>query len=328
MKEFKHISAKTVQAATKALRYYKRKGVINAGGTDLLGVLRDRILPDYPEAVIDIKTIASLDYITESAKIVNIGATTPLTEIADSEIINRVYPMLSKAAQAIATPQIRNMATIAGNLCQDVRCWYYRYPDHIGGRMICFRKGGKGCFAVMGDNRYHAILGGKKCFAVCPSDLAVALTALDAQVVIADHSRSKAVPIGAFYQKMGTTILGASEMVTEIRIPQALKGSRQCFTKFTLRKPGDFALASVALNITFDDSQICKDARVVLGAIAPIPVRALGSEEAIKDKAIDEQSVSDAAEAAVAGSRALSKNGYKIVIVKALVRKALFEINA
>lgn len=322
MRDFVHVSAKSVDEAIDILQEYGHGAVINAGGTDLLGVLRDRIMPDFPEIMVDIKTIPDLGFITESSEELRIGAAARLAEIVESEIVSRTHPALAMAAHAVATPQIRNMATVGGNLCQDVRCWYYRYPHHVGGRMMCFRKGGKGCFAVRGDNRGHAIFGGAKCFAVCPSDLAVALTALDARIVITGPNGSRIAPVGSFYGEKGTT-LEVGEIVTEIQIPKAVNGSKQSFMKFVLRKPVDFALASAAAHVAYDNSRTCTEARIVLGAVALAPIRAKDAEEAIKGKTVEEESAAEAARAAVAGAKALSMNGYKIEVAKALVKKTL-----
>ncbi|MEJ2729712.1 MAG: FAD binding domain-containing protein [Deltaproteobacteria bacterium] len=170
MKAFKHVNAASVDEAISLMRSYKGRADLIAGGTDLLGVLKDEILPDYPEAVINIKTIPGLDNIEESKKGLKIGALTKLVDVALHPLVKKRYPILSKAAESVATPEIRNMATLGGNLCQDTRCWYYRYPHQMGGRIICYRKEKGPCHAVKGDNRYHAIMGAKACYAVCPSD--------------------------------------------------------------------------------------------------------------------------------------------------------------
>ena len=253
------------------LKAYRGKAKLIAGGTDLLGILKDRILPDYPEAIINIKTIPGLDYIKEDAKGLKIGALTTLSDIAKSPVVKEKYKVLAEAAYAVATPQIRNMATLAGNLCQDVRCWYYRYPHAIGGRILCLRKGSGPCLAVSGDNRYHAILGGKGCFAVCPSDTAVALTALDAKIKIAGLRKKRIVPVKDFFTTLGN-VLEPGEMVTEIQLPKPPDRAKQTFLKLTLRKPVDFAIVSVASVITLEDG-ICKDASIVLGAVAPVPIQ-------------------------------------------------------
>ena len=159
MRSFKHINARTVDEASALLRKYEGKAMLNAGGTELLSTLKGEYLSDYPEAVINIKAISNLDYIKEEGGILKIGALTKLSDIAKSSLLKGSCKVLVEAAHSVATPQIRNTATIGGNLCQDVRCWYYRYPDHIGGRILCLRKGGKICNALTGDNRYHSIFG-------------------------------------------------------------------------------------------------------------------------------------------------------------------------
>jgi len=173
MKSFNHINAKTVNEAVKLLKNQKGRSRLIAGGTDLLGTLKDRILPDYPETIINIKTIPNLDYISEDGGGLKIGALAKLENIAQSQIIKGKYKLLAEAAQSVATPQIRRMGTIGGNLCQDVRCWYYRYPHQIGGRILCYLKGGKGCYALTRENQYHSIFGGLReasspCSSACP----------------------------------------------------------------------------------------------------------------------------------------------------------------
>ena len=171
MKPFKHKDAKTIKEAI-ALQS-KGKTKLIAGGTDLLGILKDKILPEYPETVINIKTIPNLDYIKEDARGLKIGALTKLEDIASSPIVREKYKILADAAEAVATPHIRAMGTLGGNLCQDVRCWYYRYPHQIGGRIECYLKGGKECYALTRKNQYHSIFGGLRfahtpCESACP----------------------------------------------------------------------------------------------------------------------------------------------------------------
>lgn len=159
MRSFKHINARTADEASALLKKYKGKAMLNAGGTELLSTLKGEHLSNYPEAVINIKTISNLDYVKEEGGVLKIGALTKLSDIAKSSLLKESCRVLVEAAHSVATPQIRNTATIGGNLCQDARCWYYRYPDHIGGRIVCLRKGGKICNALTGDNRYHSIFG-------------------------------------------------------------------------------------------------------------------------------------------------------------------------
>jgi NADPH-dependent glutamate synthase beta subunit-like oxidoreductase/CO/xanthine dehydrogenase FAD-binding subunit len=174
MKTFQHFNARSVGQATSLLKKSNGKARVNAGGTDLLGDLKDRCVADYPEALINIKTIPNLSYIKAGNRGLRIGALTKLADIIKSQVIQQDYSVLSQAASTIASPNLRNMATVGGNLAQDVRCWYYRYPQHIGGPIVCLRKGGKICNALVGDNRYHSIFGAapasdRRCASHCPA---------------------------------------------------------------------------------------------------------------------------------------------------------------
>jgi NADPH-dependent glutamate synthase beta subunit-like oxidoreductase/CO/xanthine dehydrogenase FAD-binding subunit len=178
MKSFNHIDARTINEAVRLLGSNKGKAKVMAGGTDLLGVLKDGILPEYPETVINIKTVPGLDYIKEDAKGLKIGALAKLEDIAGSAVIREKYKILAEAAESVATPQIRRMGTIGGNLCQDVRCWYYRFPNQIGGRINCYLKGGQSCYALTRENQYHSIFGGVRvsdtpCQSACPGGVAI-----------------------------------------------------------------------------------------------------------------------------------------------------------
>jgi xanthine dehydrogenase YagS FAD-binding subunit len=321
MRSFTHINAQTIEEVCSLLEKYKGKAALNAGGTDLLGVLKDEILPDYPEVVINIKTIAGLDSITESKRGFTIGSLVKLSDIANSPLIKERYPVLAEAAHSVATPQIRNAATIGGNLCQDVRCWYYRYPRHIGGPIQCLRKGSGPCLAVRGDNRYHAIMEGKKCFAVCPSDTAVALAALDATIHVVGPEGSRNIAIDDFFGPLSNAIR-PNEIVKEIAVPALSSSTNQKYIKFTLRKPVDFAIVSVASVVAMENG-VCTDARIVLGAVAPGPVRARTAEDMLKGKAVSETSVAAAAELALSAAKPLSMNSYKIEIAKTLIKRAL-----
>ncbi len=176
MKPFKHKDAKTIKEAI-ALQS-KGKTKLIAGGTDLLGTLKDKILPEYPETVINIKTIPNLDYIKEDAKGLKVGVLAKLEDIASSPLVREKYKILAEAAEAVATPHIRTMGTLGGNLCQEVRCWYYRYPHQIGGRIECYLKGGKECYALTRENQYHSIFGGLRsaappCQSACPGHITI-----------------------------------------------------------------------------------------------------------------------------------------------------------
>jgi xanthine dehydrogenase YagS FAD-binding subunit len=187
--------------------------------------------------------------------------------------------------------------------------------------MTCLRKGKGPCLAVAGDNRYHAIIGGKKCFAVCPSDTAVALAAMDGKIRIAGARGERTVPVADFFGPLGND-LKSGEMVTSVEVPKIQGAAKQTFLKFTLRKPVDFAIVSVA-SVILQDKGVCVDARIALGAVAPGPVRAEKAEETLKGKPITPESAAEAAEQALADAKPLSMNAYKVEIAKALVKRAI-----
>jgi len=329
MKSFKHYNATSVQEASTLLAEHKGNAMINAGGTDLLGRLKDKCVPVYPEAIINIKSIPGLEFIKINGQMLQIGTLATLADIANSPDIKRDYPLLAEAASAIASPNIRNMATIGGNLAQEVRCWYYRYPRQIGGPVFCLRKGGKTCNALVGDNRYHSIFGAatakrRGCLAVTPSDLATALVALDASII----TSRRTIPAAAFFIPTDThsNVLEPGEVIVEVRIPKPPQETRQRYLRFTLRRPIDFAIVSVASMIT-EINGICSDARITLGAVAPAPVRAIAAEEAIKGKVITEDVAAEAAKAALAGAWPLAMNGYKVEIARTLVNRAILGLS-
>jgi NADPH-dependent glutamate synthase beta subunit-like oxidoreductase len=176
MKTFKHYNARSLKDAAARIAKHNGKAKVIAGGTDLIGGLKDKSVPDYPEALINIKNIRGLDYIKAGTRVLRIGAITKLAEIVKSPAVQKDYPLLAQAAHSIAGPNLRNMATVGGNLAQDVRCWYYRYPQQIGGPIECLRKGGKLCNALAGDNRYHSIFGAapaaeRRCASHCPAHI-------------------------------------------------------------------------------------------------------------------------------------------------------------
>ena len=325
MKPFVHINARSVGQAVAALVKYDGKARLNAGGTDLMGVLKDEFLCTYPEAIINVKSITGLDYIRQSKGGLRIGALARLSDIANSPLIKERYRALAQAAQAVATPQLRNVATIGGNLCQDVRCCYYRYPRHIGGPINCARKGNGPCLAVKGDNRNHAIMEGRKCFAVCPSDTAVALAAFDAQLLVAGPAGERRIAVRDFHTPLGNR-LGKFELVRQIEVPALTGRAQQSFLKFTLRRPIDFAIVSVAALISVEHG-VCTQARIALGAVAPGVYRAVAAEEFLQGRVIDAKSAAQAGELAVAGAKPLSKNAYKIEIVKTLVKRGILGLS-
>jgi xanthine dehydrogenase YagS FAD-binding subunit len=321
MKPFRHTDAKTLSEAIRLLAEHGDKARLLAGGTDLLGLLKTKARAAYPELIINIKSIPGLDYIHKDDAGLRIGALTRLADIVQSPEVKEGCSILGEAALSVAMPQIRYMGTIGGNLAQETRCWYYRYPHEIGGRIMCRRKGEGVCLALKGDNRYHAVFGGKRCFAVCPSDTAVALAALDAKIRIAGPAGERLLDVMDFYHPMGNA-LAPDEIITEIQIPRPPAGNRQVFIKHRMRESIDFAIVSVGV-VTILREEICSFIHMVLGAVAPGPYRATRAEALLSGKALDRETIEAAAEASVAGAVPLSKNAYKIEIARTLVKRAL-----
>lgn len=318
MQPFKYFDAHTLDEAISAC---KESSKIISGGTDCLGLLKNRVLTVYPEILVNISNIPGLGYIREDEGGLRIGALATLAAIADSPLVKEQYGVLAEAARSVASPQIRNMGTLGGNLCQETRCWYYRCPPATGKSYHCYRKGGRLCYALTGDNRYHAILGGKGCFSASPSDTATALRALEAEIKVKGPSGERAIPVEEFFTVKGN-ILKSDEILTEVRIPKPLPAAKQTYLKFRLRKALDFAIVSVALVLSVEHEE-CRQARIVLGAVAPAPVRATKAEELLVGHSLDAALAAEAAELAVAGALPLTMNAYKIEVTKALVKRAI-----
>lgn len=321
MRSFDHVNAGSVREVVSLLERHGKRAVLIAGGTDLLTVLKDGILPDPPELVINIKTIPGLDAVEEDENGLRIGALARLANIAASPRIRDRFPVLAEAAASVGTPALRNMGTVGGNLCQDVRCWYYRYPHRMGGRMICRRKGEGPCFVLQGDSRYSAVLGARTCFAVCPSDTATALAALRARVRVTGPGGDRIVSVRDLYGAQGMA-LETGELVTELFVPAPPEGALQAYLKFTEREPVDFAVAGVAAVVPVADGR-CAGASIVLGGVAPFPYRARAAEELLEGRALDPETAKEAAGTALREARPFGMNRYKVTLAAELVRRAL-----
>jgi xanthine dehydrogenase YagS FAD-binding subunit len=324
MRGFEYYKVTTVAQAISLLTRYQEKAAILAGGSDMLTMMKDRLQGPKlraPQHLIDIKGIKDLNSIREQKDGLRIGATVTLKNIASSPLVAGRYPLLSQAAGQVAVPQIRNVGTLAGNLCQRPRCWYFR------GRLFkdCFRKGGDNCYALSGENQYHAVFPADNCCMVCPSDMATALTALHASVEIATPKGSKLIPVEQFYLRpeknpLRETVLSPAELILSVVIPVPETGSKGIYLKLKEREAFDFAIVSVAAMATLKN-EVVTGVRIVLGGVAPVPLRATGAEEALKGKRIADSIVA-ACTAAVEGARPLSSNGYKVKAVKGIMEKA------
>ena len=320
MRPFNHVNATSLAEVKTALA--DGKTTIIAGGTDLLGTLKDNILRDYPATVINLKTVPGLDFIREEKGMLLIGATTRLADIASNPTVQKKYTALAQAASRVATPHVREMGTIGGNIAQLHRCWYFRKPEN---RFDCKRKGGSTCYAMTGDNRYHSIFGAKSgCIAVNPGDTAPALIALDAKVV----TDRRTIEAEKFFDvgKPANTVLEKDEIIKEIQIPEPPKGAKSAFIKFAFRKSIDFPIVNCAVMVGG------KNPRISLNAVGPLPVRASKAEAVVAGKSIKQISEKDAeaaGEAAFADAKPLFKAAkFKVQISKTLVKRAILSLNS
>jgi xanthine dehydrogenase YagS FAD-binding subunit len=320
-----HVDAESVDEAVSWLAHYGERAVPLAGGTDLLGLMKDGIggprMP-MPDVLVNIKTIPELGRVGASPSGgLRIGATVTLTDLERDPLVTELYPMLAKAAASVATTQIRAVGTVGGNLCQRPWCWYFRHP-----RFECFKRGGRQCFAIPGNNRtYFGVLGRGICVMTHPSDLAPALVALDARVTIVGRAGVREVALERFFEgprSVKETVLSPSEIVTWVDVPRPAPVTRSVFLKHRIRGSWDFALVSVAAAVTGGGAG-CEDARIVLGGVAPYPFRAPEAEAELRDRGLMPAAIERAIEAVLAAARPLSMNGYKIDLTRALMHRAL-----
>jgi xanthine dehydrogenase YagS FAD-binding subunit len=324
MDNFSYSRPSTLKDAATQVAKEKEFGkvALMAGGTDLLGEMKDNLIA--PERLVHISHLKELQGIRAVSTGLRIGATTLLADIVENPMVQEKTPLLAMAAGKVGTPQIRNMGTIGGNLCQRPRCWYFRnnYP--------CFKHGGNTCFSAVGENDFHAILDAGPSFIVHPSDTAPALVALGATARIVGGARERTVPLDKFFvlpreNTRRDNVLLPNEILAEIEVPNAPAGSKAVYVKEMVRETWDFALCSVAAMLTLQNG-VVQDARIVLGGVAPAPYRAFKAEAALKGKKLDEASAAAAGEASVEGARPLAKNGYKVPLTKAVVKRALLSL--
>ena len=297
-----------------------REAVLIAGGIDLLGELKDNLAA--PERLVNLKALPDLRYIRHGKDGVKIGATTTLTEVVADGKIQKAYTALAQAAESVASLQIRNVGTLGGNLCQRPRCWYYR-----GEEFYCLKKGGHTCFAVDGNNKYHAIMGGGPCHIVHPSDCAPALISLGASVKVHGPRGEREILLEEFFvfpddRLQSETVLKPNEVVTEVFIPQPKPGTKSVYFKFKEKGTMDFASSAVAV-AAHAEGGVCRSVRVVLGGVAPRPWRSEAAERALTGKRATDAVLAEAADAALADAEPLKDNAYKVPLTKALMQRAV-----
>jgi xanthine dehydrogenase YagS FAD-binding subunit len=308
-------------ALAEALRLLKNGTVAIAGGTDLVGLIRSGL--SAPNALVDLTGIDGLrGWTREKGKGLRIGALTPLSDLETSPQLRKIAPVIVESLRDAATPQLRNMGTVGGNLLQRNRCWYFR--DQA---VPCWLKGGTRCFAAEGENRFHAIIGAAECVMVAPSDLAPALIALDAEVELASSLGRRTVPLRLFYvtpsgRQRKEHAIRRGELITSVRIPEAALERRGTFLKAMDRKAWSFALVSVAAAARIKDGK-AYDVRVVLGGVAPSPWSVPAAHKLLEGSALDDNSCLAAADLILAAAQPLRDNGYKVTLGRELIRRAL-----
>ena len=306
-----------------------KASIIKSGGIDVFDWVKEGLLK--PVQIVNIRNIPGLDMISYDKKAgLHIGCNVTLAELASNELIKTNYWALHQAVNHAATPQLRNMSTLGGNIVQRNRCWYFRSADHD-----CYRKGGDRCFArhsENGENENHAIIDNGSCVSVHASSISTALMAFNASVVIINEKgKTKEVSMDEFFVSAGKdismeTILGAKEIIKEIILPAPAKNTKSAYIKQVARESYDWSLGDVA--VVFEVSNdTCKSASIVLGAAAPVPYRSVEAQQVIKNKTINSENALAAAETAMSKARPLSKNGYKVPLFISAIKQAILEIS-
>jgi xanthine dehydrogenase YagS FAD-binding subunit len=329
MKAFEWVSPTSVAEAvgllqsTSATKDMDEAARPLAGGQDLLTTMKDYLTR--PARIVNLKGIRGLDRIEgDGRKGLRIGALVTLAQLEESGEVRRSFPALAEAAHSVATQQIRNLGTVGGNLCQRPRCWYYRLEE-----AVCLKKGGTECFAARGENKYNAILGGGPSYVVHPSDLAPVLVALGATLSATGVEGRRTIPLEKFFTLPSEgsirreNVLRNDEIITEISVPASTFAAHSTYLKFKERESLDFALSAVAAAVELAPDKTVRQARIVLGGVAPTPWRVPKAEDFLKGKTLSADVTVEAARLALEGAEPLEKNAYKIPLTQTLVRRAL-----
>ena len=310
-----------VEDALEIANRYAERGWLVGGGQDTYGWLKDRAKS--VDALIDLSAIEELRGIRETAEGVEIGALTTLTEIANSDLLQSNFSLLTDAAAVVASPQIRNIGTLGGNVSQDVRCWYYRRG------LSCYRAGGNLCYAdtPQGMNREHALFEGSRCVAAGASDTASALVALDASMVIRNQNGETVVSAEDFFvgpanDIINTTILRPGDILTTVRIPNTWAGATFYWEKVADRNVWDFSLVNIAAAFKTSNGNIT-ESRIVAGAVQTTPRRLTTVENAIQGQPKNQQTGESVMSLATEGARTLAHNGFKVPLLQNLVKRAI-----
>lgn len=320
MKPFTLIRAATLPEAAREAS--KPGSEVKAGGVDLLDRMKEGF--DSPKRVVSIAHVPGLDHI-ETGPPAKIGALATLARIASHADVRRLYPALADAAEGAATPQIRNMATLGGNLCQRPRCWYYRLEE-----FDCRKKGGATCYAQDGENRFHAIFDSDlPCCCIHPSATAVALLAYGARLQTVSPGGRRTIALDNFFVRptedaRRENVLAHGEIIESVTIPAPAAGSRSVYKKLKEKESFDWPLVEACVNLTIAGGAV-SEARVILGSVAPTPHRSAAAEAVLRGAPVSPGLAARAAAAAVSSAKPLAQNAYKVRLARVLLERALRE---
>ncbi len=325
MRPFTFVEPASAQEAVRLLAEGDGRARPIAGGSDLLGELKEGTV--VCDRLVSLAGLPGLAAIEETACAAAIGAMVTVEALVAHRFGNPGYRILNEAAQGVATPEIRNVGTVGGNLCQRPRCWYYR-----NGLFRCLKRGGTDCPAVEGHNKYLAILGAHRCYIVHPSDLAPPLVALDASVEVLGPAGARWLPLRDFFvgperDLLRENVLADGEIVLRVMVPAPPAGWRGTYVKARERTAGDFPMVSVAAGFA-QEGGAARHARIVLGAVAPVPWRAPAAEGILEGRPVTAERAAQAADAALAGAQPMAGNAYKLDVARALIARTILALAA
>ncbi len=319
MKAFAYATAHSTDSAREMVADH---GAYLDGGNDLLGLLKDYLVPG-PNILVNIKSLPGLNKIERGGSHWTIGGLVTVGEIERDAEVATVFPGLRDAAMEIASPQIRNVATVGGNLAQHSRCWYFRHRD-----TVCLKKGGDLCYARNSENRYHSLFTGNDCISPVVSSLATTFAALDATAIVLRDGKETRMDMAGLYQKAFTeptahNSLNPGDLILRVEIPTAR--SRSAYLQVSDKHAFDWALVSCAAAAEITAGQL-KSPRVALGSISPVPHQVQAANDFLDGKTLDDDTASKAADLMLAGAKPLEHNGYKVPLAHALIRRTLLKL--